>query len=53
MGLGAMGIRLLEMASFVLMVAALLVGAVIILGAMIRGHRDHRLSLRVPEPIAE
>lgn len=53
MGLGTMGIRLLERASFVLMVVALLLGAAIILGAMIRGHRDHRLSLRVPEPMAE
>lgn len=53
MSLGATSIQLMERVSFALMVAALLVGAVIVLGAMIRGHRDHRLSPRVPEPIAE
>jgi uncharacterized membrane protein YfcA len=51
--LDAAAIVLLERGSFALMVLALVSGAAIILGAMARGRRDHRLSPRAPEPVAE
>jgi uncharacterized membrane protein YfcA len=51
LGVGTM--RTLETASFALMVFALLVGAAMILGAMARGRRDHRLAARAPEAVAE
>jgi hypothetical protein len=40
----------LRKVSFVLMVAALAVGAFIIIGAMIRGHRDHDLAAGEEDP---
>ena len=40
-------------ASFMLMVGALLTGAFIIIGAMVRGHRDHKLSLKAAEEAPE
>jgi hypothetical protein len=48
MGEGMAGI--LRKASFVLMVGALAVGAFIIIGAMVRGHRDHELAKEDAEP---
>lgn len=44
LSLGAKAAALLKDASFVFMVGALLVGALIILGAIIRGHREHALE---------
>ena len=40
-------------ASFMLLVFALLLGAFIIIGAMVRGHRDHKLSLKAAEEVPE
>lgn len=53
MSLDAGTMAILKNVSLVLMVGALLVGAVIILGAMIRGHRDHRLNPAEEEPLPE
>jgi len=41
---------ILRRVSFALMVAALAVGAFIIIGAMVRGHRDHELAAQDAEP---
>ena len=41
---------ILRRVSFALMVAALAVGAFIIIGAMLRGHRDHELAMEEAEP---
>jgi hypothetical protein len=40
----------LRRVSFALMVSALAVGAFIIIGAMVRGHRDHELAREDAEP---
>lgn len=45
LGLSAKMLEFLRDTSFMFMIAALLTGAIIIVGAMIRGHRDHKLSL--------
>jgi uncharacterized membrane protein YfcA len=51
--LSAKLMELLKDASFLFMVGALLTGAIIIVGAMIRGHRDHTLSEAEEEPVPE
>ncbi len=40
-------------ASFALMIMALMIGAFIIIGAMVRGHREHKLSLKAAEQAPE
>lgn len=46
-------VELFKDASFLFMVGALATGAVIIVGAMVRGHRDHALSEAEEEPVPE
>jgi hypothetical protein len=53
MSLGPDTMAFLKGASFVFMVAALIAGAVIIIGAMIRGHRDHQQRMDAEEAIPD